>query len=83
MPTCPRCGQRGTPIVYGDPTVDAVEQAQRGELILAGCLVQAGAPTHACPRCQHQWGRLQLPVRDQLAAPSDELENDHPGRLAE
>ena len=76
MSTCPRCGQQGIPILYGDPTLDAVEQAQRGELILAGCLVQAGAPTFACSACRHEWGRLQLPARDQFGANSDGLQDE-------
>ncbi len=83
MSTCPRCGQQGLPIVYGNPTLDAVEQAQRGELILAGCLVQAGAPTHACQRCQHEWGRLQLSTWDQVDAPWDDLEDEETDRSQE
>ena len=41
VPTiCPKCGGKLIPILYGEPTFDAYEVSQRGEIILGGCCIQ-------------------------------------------
>ena len=37
--TCPDCGGRVLPVLYGMPGEDAMEASRRGELILGGCTV--------------------------------------------
>ena len=56
--TCPTCGNRtGARIVYGMPDVELVEQAQRGEVSLGGCLIFDGQPTWRCLHvgCGAEW----------------------------
>ena len=43
--TCPRCGVRAVPILFGLPTFEAFEAADRGEIVLGGCLVVEGDET--------------------------------------
>jgi hypothetical protein len=52
-PFCPQCGKsdRVVRVVYGMPAYEAFEAEQRGELVLGGCCVSAGDPTHHCLRC--------------------------------
>ncbi len=40
-PTCPRCGSASIPIVYGLPSGELFEAADRGEVALGGCEIQA------------------------------------------
>ena len=51
--TCPRCGVDAPmiPIVFGYPMPETFEAADRGELILGGCLVAGENPTHRCSAC--------------------------------
>lgn len=45
---CPRCGSGAVPILRGLPSLEAFEAADRGELVLGGCLVADDDPTLAC-----------------------------------
>ena len=49
--TCPACGTRLVPVLYGMPSSEAQEAQMRGVLVLGGCTVFSDAPTRACPRC--------------------------------
>ena len=50
-PRCPRCGGEAIRIVYGFPTFETFEAAERGEVMLGGC-VEFGEPaTLHCPTC--------------------------------
>jgi hypothetical protein len=40
------------PIVYGYPAPETEEAAERGELVIYGCLVGAEDPQHACQDCR-------------------------------
>lgn len=53
-PRCPTCGSRGVLIVYGMPGPDLFEAAERGELLLGGCVVTDDNPTHGCA-AGHEW----------------------------
>ena len=49
--TCPRCGAVSVPIVYGLPSYELFDAADRGEVALGGCCVIIGGdpqPTRAC-----------------------------------
>lgn len=51
---CPQCGGRVVDILYGEPTPEAMEAIERGELMLGGCIVSEDAPEWQCVKCgQH------------------------------
>lgn len=53
---CPHCGVDAViPILYGMPTPSAMEAAERGEKLLAGCLVEGDDPQLACRHCASLW----------------------------
>lgn len=57
---CPHCGSDKTAaILYGMPAPEAVEQAQRGEIVLAGCVVSDHDPERACRECASLWSSSQ------------------------
>ncbi len=51
-PPCPVCNKRDevVEIVYGMPTHEAFEKAQRGLFRLGGCVLEAHAPNYYCKR---------------------------------
>jgi len=64
--TCPSCAKgKLVPIVYGLPMEDLMEQAQRGEVILGGCVVTQmidgdvtwGDPELGCSACERKFYR--------------------------
>ena len=53
---CPQCGSLdGTPIAWGYPGAGTFEAADRGEVVLGGCVVSADDPTHSCTSCGYSW----------------------------
>ena len=53
---CPHCKQKsGVNIIYGFPTDEAFQQAERNEVALGGCMQEIGAPDRQCLSCGHQW----------------------------
>ena len=64
FPPCPACGAADpVPIVYGLPGLDLFEAAERGEVVLGGCLVGSESPEFECRGCG-----LALPWVDPVAA---------------
>ncbi|MBK1725059.1 hypothetical protein CKO23_23185 [Thiocystis violacea] len=56
---CPDCGHKtGVAILYGYPTQEAQEAAERQEVVLGGCCCELNAPERQCIRCGHTW-RIQ------------------------
>jgi hypothetical protein len=52
FPPCPRCGSTdAVEILYGYPTFEAGMAAERGELILGGCMVGDESPDYQCRAC--------------------------------
>jgi hypothetical protein len=52
FPPCPSCGARDPiPIVYGYPDFELGQAAERGEVILGGCLVGPESPEFECRSC--------------------------------
>ena len=60
---CPRCAKgKLVPIVYGLPLSELIEQSQRGEVMLGGCVISEfidgsvtwGAPELGCASCEHK-----------------------------
>lgn len=48
IPPCPRCGSAAREIVYGLPSLELFEAADRGEVALGGCGVVEDAPAFRC-----------------------------------
>ncbi|MEI8050917.1 MAG: hypothetical protein WCI12_05740 [Actinomycetes bacterium] len=46
--TCPGCGARTVPIIFGMPFGELFERAERGEVVLGGCRVTSEDPTRVC-----------------------------------
>ena len=71
-PRCPDCtgAPLGVPLVYGLPSSEAFEAAERGQIVLAGCLMEPGlTPSWACPECQRPLGREATSFDIEIAAP--------------
>lgn len=53
---CPQCKQKaGVNILYGHPSDEAFQLAERNEAVLGGCMQQMGDPDRQCLGCGHQW----------------------------
>ena len=53
---CPACRQRqGVDISYGYPGPDLIEEVERGEAVLGGCMQAIGDPDRQCLACGHRW----------------------------
>ena len=63
MVRCPKCNSiHVSKILYGMPTYEAFEMADRGELILGGCEVWDNQPNYGCLNCKFQWSKVSLPA---------------------
>ena len=49
---CRRCGSPLTPVAYGYPTLETFEAAERGEVLLGGCVVFDGLLELDCSSCR-------------------------------
>jgi len=58
--TCPCCGGKVVPILYGEPSSEAFEKADRGEIVLGGCIIFADMPEYQCTGCGAQFRK---PIR--------------------
>jgi len=52
---CPLCGGSGIPIAYGLPDPDLFRQAERGDVVIGGCIVEDYSPDFRCQSCGHAW----------------------------
>ena len=53
---CPSCNSNNVvTIVYGMPSSELEEQAQRGEIILGGCVVTENDPELYCKDCGREF----------------------------
>ena len=53
--TCPDCGGRLLPIVYGYPPTELLEQADREEIFLGGCVIPPNPANYHCIDCSHEF----------------------------
>lgn len=54
---CPRCGaENSVPLIMGMPSFELFELADRGLVVLGGCMVGPDAPFLACRTCELEWG---------------------------
>jgi hypothetical protein len=52
FPPCPRCGSTdAVEIIYGLPDMELGMAAERGEVVLGGCIVGDESPDYECRRC--------------------------------
>ena len=52
---CPACGGRLVPIVYGLPSPEGFQAAERGEVALGGCTVTGDDPQLRCLTCGEEY----------------------------
>jgi hypothetical protein len=53
---CPECGSRKSkPLIYGLPSEETTVKAQRGEVILGGCVMYPFSPRRQCSSCKTQY----------------------------
>jgi len=58
---CPACGADAVrPIAYGYPDLTLAEAADRGDVVLGGCIIRPDNPAWRCTAC----GRSGGPVED-------------------
>jgi hypothetical protein len=63
---CPGCGQENSvPLIYGLPGPDAFRLADRGLVVLGGCLMPGEQAAWVCRSCELQWGRDSDPTADE------------------
>ena len=64
---CPVCGGKAISIMNGLPLrPDLFDQADRGEIVLGGCMVTGFDPKLQCAACGHLWGEVsQQPFVDE------------------
>jgi hypothetical protein len=66
---CPKGGQHDPiRIAYGFPSGDMFEAADRGEIVLGGCLISRSSPTTSCRKCGMTTTSERGPRLDGLAA---------------
>lgn len=54
--SCPYCGSNNVkPIVYGYPSEVLLDEAERGEVALGGCVVSGLDPDMKCNECGKLW----------------------------
>ncbi len=51
MKKCPKCGKELVRIVYGMPTAETFEAAERKEVFIGGCEVGDNMPVYHCYNC--------------------------------
>ncbi|HKS16514.1 MAG TPA: hypothetical protein VJU16_04325 [Planctomycetota bacterium] len=52
---CPACGGKLVPILYGLPSSEGFQAAERGEIALGGCTVMGDDPQLACAACHERF----------------------------
>lgn len=55
MAKCPKCNSELTKIVYGLPTPETAESAERGEIMLGGCCISPFSPSFYCKNCHIEY----------------------------
>ena len=57
-PHCPQCqSKKVVPILYGMPTMEAVEESEAGKLFIGGCCIGDESPKWHCQDCEHEFGK--------------------------
>ncbi|MDP9442279.1 MAG: uracil-DNA glycosylase [Actinomycetota bacterium] len=80
-PTCPTCRSAGVPIVYGVPGPELTSAAERGEVLIGGCVITGDDPTHGCAQ-GHEWSASRPKVSARAARSPAQLSTTAPGPRA-
>lgn len=60
---CPKCkSEHVASILYGYPSHEAFEMAEKGEILLGGCEVMPGDSDMGCLDCEYRWSKESLPA---------------------
>ena len=55
-PKCPSCSSDNVAVIaYGLPGPEMMEEAERGDIVLGGCVVTDDGPEWHCKECAHEW----------------------------
>lgn len=54
---CKHCGGKVAPVLYGEPSPEMMEAADRGEVVLGGCCISADGPDYQCPVCGQRYDK--------------------------
>lgn len=54
------CGATMLAIVYGLPSPEFFESADREEIFLGGCVISSDSPKWRCPKCGKEKGKLKF-----------------------
>lgn len=68
-PSCPRCGSnKVVPIAYGEPGEEMNEKAERGEIVLGGCLVSTDGTDDdfECRECGFRFFDLEALTAEEI-----------------
>jgi len=61
---CPVCKEKtGVDILYGLPSYEGFQEAERGEVVLGGCCFSEDDPERACTSCGHRWRIKRRPIQ--------------------
>lgn len=56
---CPKCNDEVVKILYGLPTEESFEKAEKGKLILGGCTITGHSPQWGCVKCGTQFLKIE------------------------
>lgn len=54
---CPICKSNMVSILYGMPSSEAIEKAERQELFIGGCMITNDNPKYHCYKCQKSFSK--------------------------
>lgn len=75
---CPSCsGTEIRLILYGLPSDETLQRAQRDEIVLGGCTIWDEMPDWRCMTCAHEWFDPTDPVRIEWDEFMAESEREH------
>lgn len=53
---CPKSGQKSAvTIIYGYPGETLIQESEKHEIVLGGCVQLEGSPNNECLDCGHRW----------------------------
>ena len=61
--TCPFCGERLIPIVYGYPSEELMRKEDMGEVVLGGCCIDISNPELYCKNCHVDFVRPSCKIK--------------------
>ena len=65
MKKCPNCNNKLIEVVYGLPTVELMEKAEKNEVSLGWCIILGEMPRYHCLHCDKKYYEDLTEVRDE------------------